>query len=189
MESTLAGSAAMKRTPQLRQCPNQVVAAGEDAPPKLKVGDFILCHRKGFISWLIRTFTRSHWSHAALVISEEGLLQEALTRGVVRTPIEAYRDIEYTLVRTFCLAVDQIEIRSFADYTLGERYGKLTIACVAMAILTHWHMTIGFQGQAICSGLVARALERAGWWFGVLAEDVSPARLAQVAGVEPAANH
>lgn len=162
------------------------VAASEFA-----VGDFILSHRRGFASWCIRFGQRiatrfagnqrayTYWSHAALVVSEQGDLVEALTKGVSRSHIDAYKHIEYTLVRVHAEPLDQKQILRFANEIVGEKYGWSTIFCITVGSLTGNKFSFGFQGHAICSGLVARAEERMGAYFKRLAEDISPADLAR----------
>ncbi|MDQ6691652.1 MAG: hypothetical protein M3Z13_02685, partial [Candidatus Dormibacteraeota bacterium] len=61
---------------------------GESAN-EFQPGDFILTHRKRFISRLIRLAQKirgrerkySYWSHAAIIIDTEGTLVEAETKG------------------------------------------------------------------------------------------------------------
>ena len=53
-----------------------------DSAPQYTVGDFILCHRRGFVSACIRfgqglrfrgeDRKYAYWSHAALIVSPEG---------------------------------------------------------------------------------------------------------------------
>ena len=167
---------------------------GEMAP-EYAVGDFILCHRKGFASACIRIGQRiaprfrgqreyAFWSHAALIVSSEGDLVEALTQGVVRSHIEDYRDVEYTLVRVHAEPLDQGQILRFASKVVGEKYGWSTILCVGLGLMTGGSLTFGFQGHMICSGLVALAEERMGAYFDRLAEDIVPADLARYYSVE-----
>lgn len=168
---------------------SQSYAPGDTAH-HYQVGDFILCHRKGFASACIRFGQdysprfRGHraygyWSHAALIVSEQGDLVEALTKGVVRSHISDYAHVEYTLVRVNAEPLDQQEILRFADKIVGEKYGWSTIFCVGVGLVTGCSFTFGFQGHMICSGLVALAEERAGAYFDRLAEDIVPADLAR----------
>lgn len=41
----------------------------------LKAGDCILFHRKGIISWAIRTVTQSHWSHVAMYTRDSSYIE------------------------------------------------------------------------------------------------------------------
>lgn len=161
-----------------------------DVAPEFQVGDFILCHRKGISSACIRIGQQlsprfrgqreyCYWSHCALVVSPQGDLVEALTKGVVRSHINDYKDVEYTLVRVYAEPLDQAQILRFASKVVGQEYGWATIACVALGLLTSGGLTFGFQGHTICSGLVARAEERMGAYFDRLAEDIVPADLAR----------
>ena len=60
----------------------------------MREGDFLLTHGKYTISRLIRFGQRlryeeryARWNHAALVLSKEGRIAEALSRGVVENDI------------------------------------------------------------------------------------------------------
>jgi hypothetical protein len=159
------------------------------ATDRLDVGDFVLCHRRGLIAALIRFGQAvrfrgerrrfAYWSHAALVVSTDGAIVEALARGVQRGHIDAYRDVEYTVVRTRTTRQDAQQILFFVDRVAGFRYGWSTIVCCALGLVTGGKITFGFQGQSICSGLVARSQERSGAYFDRLAEDCMPADLAE----------
>lgn len=153
----------------------------------MNIGDFVLVERKGVAAWLIRfgqgwrfhgkNRKYARWTHAALIVSPKGDLVEALTRGVVRSHIDKYKGVPCTLVRVNASPEDQLEILRFANKVVGEEYGWATIACIVVGHLTSF--TFGFQGQAICSGLIARAEERMGAYFDRLAEDIDPADLAR----------
>jgi hypothetical protein len=76
-------------------------APGQEAKPgQFTAGDFILTHSKGLFATLIR-FGQGlrywgpnrkyiRWSHAALIVSDDGNLVEALDNGVVATHISHY---------------------------------------------------------------------------------------------------
>lgn len=151
-------------------------------------GDFILVERNGKSARFIRAGQRRRYhgemakfakiTHAALVTSPEGDLVESLySTGVARTHIDKYRDLPYELVHVNASEQDQVQILNFVQCVIGQKYGWATIACCLLGDLTSGGLTFGFQGQAICSGLVARAEERTGAYFSRLAEDVCPADL------------
>lgn len=170
----------------------------EAAPTDYAPGDFILTHSSGLFGRLIR-FGESlrywgedakyaRWNHAALIATADGWLIEALSHGVVMTPISHYTPTEYFLVH---LNDSDADIRdrgqavAYARYCLGEGYGWLTICNIALALLTGCKFTFGIDGQVICSGLVARCLERTSIIFPGAASNVSPADLAKQFRVDP----
>lgn len=165
-------------------------APGEVAQ-EYDIGDFILCHRKGFVSACIRIGQRlryrgakrkyTFWSHAALVVSPHGDIIEALTKGVKRNHISEYANIEYTLVRVHASHEDQNQVITYANHVLGEEYGWLTILAAGLSMLPGWAITFGVKAHVICSGLVATALERVGYFFEDPA-NVMPADLAYTFG-------
>ncbi|MGH2480864.1 MAG: hypothetical protein ACRDHW_14520 [Ktedonobacteraceae bacterium] len=163
---------------------------GETAPNP-QPGDFILTHGNAWFNKFIRVGQGlrfrgkdrkyAYWDHAAIVVDEHGELIEAAGPGVRRTDLSQYQDIEYHLVclGTAVNATDRAEAVAFAEWSLGGPYGWLTIVCVAVGLLTGGGFTFGFEGQQICSGLVARAMERTSAIFDRNPEDIMPADLAK----------
>jgi uncharacterized protein YycO len=160
--------------------------------------DFILTHRSGVFSWLIRVGQRlryrgqrakyAHWSHAALVVDATGQIIEALGRGVTRSNISEYKNVEYHLVKlTTAIPPDRAHAVEFAAYcaTAHERYGWLTIVSIAFSFVTGSKLSFGIDGEQICSGLVARCLERAGEIFDQDPSHLPPAGLAEHWNVQP----
>lgn len=150
-----------------------------------EAGDFLLCHRKGFMSALIRAGERirfrsgARWSHAAFVEDGRSVI-EALARGVVRTPLSVYTDVDVVLVRTCMNNVDRMQATRFVQSCLGQRYGFPTYLGLVLRFLTPGRgLYFGLDGTEICSGLVAQAMVR-GWAnFRVNPAQVTPAELAE----------
>jgi uncharacterized protein YycO len=163
----------------------------------LQAGDFILTHGNDLYGQLIRIGQAlrfvgedrkyTYWNHAAIIVDEQGTLIEALGNGVCKTNISKYKPVEYHLVRLETTAedFDRVESVRFAQWSLGEKYGWLTIVSIAIGLLTGGRFTFGYEGQVICSGLVARAMERTSAIFNRNAEDMMPADLAKYYQVEP----
>jgi hypothetical protein len=164
-----------------------------------KPGDFILTHGNKILNRLVHFGQRirfrgadkkySWWNHAALIVSDEGDLIEALGAGVRETKISKYRPTEYHLVRLGSLATehDRKKVVRFGRSCIDLPYGNLTIISIVISLLTGCKFTFGFDGQAICSGLVARALERTSVIFNRTPSHITPADLAKYFSVEPPA--
>lgn len=160
-------------------------------------GDFILTHNDAWTGKLIRfgqglrfrgkDRKYAYWNHTAIIIDKSGTLIEALDKGVKQTHISKYKQGEYYLVRLEATAdpTDRVEVVKFAKWCLGESYGWLTLLCIALGLLTGGKLTFGFDGQQICSGLVARAMERTKAIFNRNPENIMPADLAKYYRVEP----
>lgn len=174
----------------------QKYSPGEEVPNP-QAGDFILTHGSDWASKLIRfgqglrfhgkDRKYTYWNHTAIIVDDHGTLIEALGNGVCKTHISKYKPVEYHLVRlgTTADATDRAEAVSFAEWSLGEPYGWLTIVSIAIGLLTGGKFTFGYEGQAICSGLVARAMERTKAIFNRNPEDIMPADLAKYYNVDP----
>lgn len=158
-------------------------------------GDFILTHGGEFFSQLIRVGQQlrfhgadnqyTFWNHTALVVSDDGAIIEALGNGVVRRSLADYDPTQYTIVRVDASDRDRLEEVDFAQRCVGAPYGWLTIASIALSLLTGAKISFGFDGQMICSGLVARALERTTAIFKHEPSHIMPAELAKAYSVQP----
>lgn len=66
---------------------------------ELKIGDSLIYHNKGFISFFIRLFTNSKYSHTSIVAAK-GLVTEAVKEGyVARTIKESIKDAKEIIVK------------------------------------------------------------------------------------------
>jgi uncharacterized protein YycO len=158
---------------------------------EMREGDFLLTHGKYPVSWLIRLGQRlryekryARWNHAALVLSKNGRIAEALSMGVVENDISKYQGTDYYLVRLRNVSdEDRRQMMDFAKSVLSApyrtQYGWLTIVSIILTLLTSSELVIGMVGTAICSGFVAEALVRTGIIFDKPPSHMMPADLAK----------
>lgn len=153
-------------------------------------GDFILCHRKGIVSAIIRWGERlrfrsgSRWSHAAFCACN-GTIFEIQIDGAQHVNIDEYRDIEYLIVHTNMADPDfrQAWWYSIGELTSDHKYGWLTLLGTATRMLIPGR-GIWFGGRTnICSGFVAQCLVRGDAVFSVNPASLTPAELAEHYGV------
>jgi uncharacterized protein YycO len=171
---------------------------GEEASQP-QPGDFILTHSNDWVDKLIRLgqwFRFSgqdrkyaYWTHAAIIVDHDGGLIEALPGGVCKSHLSKYQSEEYHLVRlgTSAHPTDRAEAVQFAEWCLNhhQQYSWFTLLGMLVGLATGGKISFGYEGQTICSGLVARALERTTAIFNRNTEDIMPADLAKYYGVEP----
>lgn len=150
---------------------------GVYARPVARPGDFLLTHSTGVYGFLIRFGEAlryrgqnrifAHWSHAAIIVDESGSIIEALGGGVQERNLVVYCKTEYVVVHlpSDTSTSDRLQAVEFARFCLNEPYGWMTIASVALSLLTSGTLSFGIDGQQICSALVARCLERIGVIF------------------------
>ena len=158
-------------------------------------GDFVLTHGRAWTSRIIRFGQRlrihgddrkyTRWNHAAIFVDDDGAIVEALGAGIKRRHISAYDETEYQVVRIDASAEDRDQAVAFAERSLAQPYGWLTIVSIAYSLLSGGKFTFAFEGQQICSGLVARAMERTGAIFNRMPSHIMPADLAKYYDVEP----
>lgn len=165
---------------------------GQDAP---RPGDFILTHGAEWTSRLIRfgqglryrgpSAKYAYWNHAALIVDGAGAIIEALGTGVAQRSIHEYHPTQYTVVRITASDEDRAQVVAFARSALGAKYGVVTIVSIAVSLVTGGKFAFAIDGQLICSGLVARALERTSAIFRHDPARIMPAELAELYQVDP----
>ena len=159
-------------------------------------GDFLLTHGDTGQSRLIRLGQRmryqgrdekfAHWTHAALFVDSDGMLVEAVEPGVQERNARVYRDTEYHVVHLLDVSPEDREHAvAFAMHCLHDSYGFLTDISLFFTLLFATKIFFGVDGQMICSGLVARALERTGAIFQYDSWHLLPADLAEAFNVTP----
>ena len=160
-------------------------------PRRFDRGDFVLVAGTHFNSRLIRFgqklrihgSDRRHvrWTHAALIVDRDGSLIEAVGTGVRRWHLDRYRDDDYVVVRIHTSEENRDEVVRFAEWALerGSSYSRLSTVSIALSMLTGSRLTFFIDGQFVCSGLVARALERTGSIFDRDSAHIAPADLAK----------
>jgi cell wall-associated NlpC family hydrolase len=157
-------------------------------------GDFLLVRTDHFVSKLIRFGQRDYgpdaaqYNHVALYVGD-GMIVEALTSGVCLSKVTKYTTDQVRHVSAKPVAPPwaaeamRVNAAAFAKSCVGESYGWVTIAAIALKALTKGRLQIGVQGTSICSGLVARSLERLGYDFQPYdPAELTPAYLAKFAG-------
>ena len=186
------------RPEQARPAPHHAERAGPgEAAAGFDRGDFVLVAGTHLNSRLIRFgqklrihgADRRHvkWTHAALIVDRDGSLIEAVGTGVRRWHLDRYRSDDYVVVRLHTSEENRDEVVRFAEWALrrGSSYSRLSTVSIALSMLTGSRLTFFIDGQFVCSGLVARALERTQIIFPRAPMHMMPADLARHFRVEP----
>lgn len=170
------------------------VEVTDEAP---RPGDFILTHGDEWTSRLIRfgqslryrgaSAKYTYWNHTALVVDARGTIVEALGTGVAQRSIHDYDPTQYTVVRIDASDQDRAQAARFATSSVGASYGWVTIVSIALSLVTGGKLAFAIDGQLICSGLVARSLERTSAIFKHDPARIMPAELAEIYKVDPPA--
>lgn len=170
-------------------------------PDSFKPGDVILgrAHR-GFRRWVIafgqgiRIHGRDRcfidYTHAALVVDDEGGLVEAVGGGVEKSSLGEYasRRQAYRIVDIKASEEDRDEVVAFAKWALDYRlpYNRVATVSIFFSQLTGSKFAFFIDGEFHCSGLVAKALERSQALFTKDPVHIMPADLAKYLQAPPA---
>jgi hypothetical protein len=161
-----------------------------------RAGDIVLVRGTGWLGKSIRFGLRlrcrrdgdralAHWSHAGIIVSNQGHLVEVTPSGVVLNRLENYRAQEYHYVYLDLSTADRIRASQYAYSCLRQKYGRWSFVLLAFAILTGDWFEVPDRGQQGCVALIARALQHAGVTFARRPTDMTPADLAKNFGVMP----
>jgi len=159
-------------------------------------GDFLLTHARGLTPSLIQFGQRlrykanqsgyAHWSHAAVFVSADGMIVEAIESGVQERNVSEYHNTEYHVIHLLDVSDrERGNAVDFAKHCLSDYYGFLTDFSLGFNLITGTRFFFGVDGQLICSGLAARALERTGAIFHYDSWHMLPADLAAAYNVTP----
>lgn len=150
-----------------------------------KPGDFILTHGTAFYSKGIEREQKrrypghpewTHWTHAALIINEQGDLLQALGNGIVGGNVADYPDHKvYDISQVAPTDEDRARVVRFALSQKGIPYDWIDIASILISLTLHIKLSFEVEGHYICSGFVARCLERTLAIFPRTAEHMMPA--------------
>lgn len=136
----------------------------EQQAAPLAPADFIVTHGSGVFDRLIQAFTRSTWNHAALIVAADGTIVEALGSGIKQGNISKYHAKDFFLVRVELSDEDRAQVCAYAAIMNDRhaKYGYLTIAAIALRIVTKLRLVIKIDGTMICSEFVAQSLAQGG---------------------------
>lgn len=165
------------------QCPAGV---GID-PLFIMPGDFILTTKDSFFHRLIAIgqsfrFPKQYakYTHCALVVDKQGSLIEADSEGILHRSLGDYLSKDYVYIHIKASPEDRAEAVAFANSCIQNPYGWFTALSIGLSMLTGLKFSFGFQGQEVCSGLIARSLERTQFIPPTDASHIPPALLAQM---------
>lgn len=119
----------------------------------------------GFIPWLIRVISRSHWTHMVVAISETECMS-AEPGGARIRPISDYPAITWSQFKL--RPWQRRRIATYARTHEGTPYGWLDFFAAGVALLTgrrtpEWlRLYVASTGTLICSQLSDLALQAAG---------------------------
>lgn len=137
-----------------------------------------------FFTFLIHTATRSHWNHAAILVSNHNYA-EATAGGVRVTEFGTSTDEIICVPVAYDDEEDLLTAMAWATARVGTRYGWFNaFMCGANNVLVGMGLVIKRTSAVICSELVAECLVRAGDEH--ITKDpslVSPGDLAEAFGV------
>lgn len=174
--------------------PARYFAPGERATGA-QPGDFLLTRADDFQGRFIRWGQRlrirgddrvfTFWDHAALIVGADEIVEVVAGSPVHLAPLSTYENQPVAIVRPKCSTSDLEQAVAFGRWAVGQEYGVLTLVSIVVAHFTGSKIAFNFADQHICSGLVARAMERTGAIFNRPPSHIAPADLAKYYGVVP----
>lgn len=170
----------------------RLIPAGQDLASPAP-GDLLFLHCPGPIhatihlgQWLrpaLRPWARL--THVACITSTAGDLIEAKYPRVRSGHASEYAAQDTVHVSTHLNEIDQLEAVAFLRSRVGDRYGVLIDAGIALRMLTPGHsgLFFGEDRTGICSGLAGEMLCRGPYRFPIVPSVMCPAELARALNV------
>lgn len=142
---------------------------------KLRIGDILFCRRKTLLSKLIRVFTKSRYSHTAIVVKKYGvtLIVESQMKGVEVKTYAHWMDkyeYEYDVARPIAIGNRRILTKRIFEKVGVEKYDfKLLMWDFPRYVLTgRWRgdneEEANENGRVTCSAFIAWIYEMKNWW-------------------------
>ena len=144
----------------------------ESLAKSLKPFDVLLVEGKQRYSAAIKYLTQSNWSHAAIYIGGDILIEAELESGVIESPLEKYRNFHTRICRPIELhSEDQAILLKFLKSQIGYQYDLKNIFDLARYLLPTPPVPIamrrkllqfgsGDPTKAICSSMLAMAFQQ-----------------------------
>ena len=155
-----------------------------------QAGDVGWVEQQDFTSWWIRfaqhrkygkDASEAQWNHVFMVSGAQGEIIEADPSGVSAGNLSEYSGATVTLRRPAYTGAAPFTAVAAMRKLQGDKYGFLTIASVALSMLTGTKLRFGLSGTEICSGAVSYALTRANIDMGLDCEFNTPADVMHIA--------
>lgn len=123
---------------------------------------------KSVLSKLIRTVTRSPYSHVAIAVGtpDGPIVYEAIGRGIVKHEgDEAWTRINESIAQKYIPVHenDLKRVQFWLEHRVGRHYSYVGFVAAGVAAITGFKVVVAWENTYICSGLVATALQIAGY--------------------------
>ena len=147
----------------------------ENLQSVLRPGDILLVEGNQRISIAIKYLTQSTWSHAAVYIGEDTLIEADIIEGVIRAPLSKYTGFHTRICRPVnLLPEDREKLVTLLTDKIGMKYDMKNAIDLARYLLptppipVKWRRRMlalgsGDPTRAICSTLIARAFREIGY--------------------------
>ena len=130
----------------------------------MKTGDILLVgYKKDPISWLIRKYIHCEYNHVAWILNDF-MVYEVRARGISINHIDKYKN-----KKLYGVKIMRIPKLTQKDFIIPMEFVyarmKTHSICDYIALVISAIYEIKFKGLYTCSGLIAVALSKIGWYF------------------------
>ena len=142
-------------------------------------GDLVLSYEHSFFSWVVRTVTRSKWSHVSIAIDDKSIVSAVPLSGVSESPLPTERCAIYRL--TGVPQEKRLKMVSFCVERMGAPYDYIQALLLAWRIFTDTIKTADgdpCKDRYLCSELISEAAASEGIHFGHIVDNVLPETIA-----------
>ena len=144
----------------------------EDLKNCIRPGDVLLVEGNQVFSSAIKYLTQSNWSHSAIYMGEEKLIEADIQEGVIELPLSTYTHYHSRICRP--VGLDESDFQIVFDFIrarVGHTYDLKNIFDLARYLIPRppipdkWKRNIlefgsGDPTKVICSSLIAEAFQK-----------------------------
>jgi hypothetical protein len=125
----------------------------------------------------------ARWTHAALIVSEDGDIVEATAHGIERNNLSRYEHFETLIITPSTATLEQRQLAvEGALAQVGTKYDVLDFIALGCSLLMNLRWSLHSYRRFICSGLVARYTEKYIATYPYPSEAMMPADLGHYYG-------
>lgn len=143
----------------------------ENLKNSIRPGDVLLVEGHQRFSAAVKYLTQSNWSHSALYVGDEKLIEADLEKGVQEIPLNSYEKFHTRICRPAKLTQDDLnKILEYAYNRIGHHYDLKNIIDLARYLFptppvpNKWKRNLlqlgsGDPTKVICSSMIAEAFQ------------------------------
>ena len=135
-----------------------------------------------FGAWIRKSSRPYSWTEHAMTVVRGGpnaIVVQETAKGSVYTSLSTFSSALYVVIHPIVAQNLRDQAVAFANWTVGSKYGFVSIISDGLDDITGWHFAFSTWGRMVCSAAACRSAERWGLIPDKESDSVQPADLAR----------